>query len=391
MNILGIVAEFNPFHSGHSYLIESARKAGAKHIVCIMSGNFVQRGEVAIASKKARAEMALDCGADLVIELPVIYATATAQKFAYGAVSTLAALGCVDTLAFGSECGDTMALRDIASALCDDKVTLRMREIMQSGVTFATAREQALCDCGYNGKILQGPNDTLAVSYIEAINSSCASMAPYAVKRIGVGHDSGAQGDFASASHIRRLICDGDAFSRFMPKSSYDILIRELAAKKAPMDMSRLEMGMLARLRSMSLSEISALPDISEGLENKLYKAIFEQSRINDIIESVKSKRYTHARIRRLVLSAFLGIDAKLAGLSPQYIRVLGINKKGREILSAARPTLPVIVRAKDAGVLTSDGKLMLAAEQRADNLAKLATQAALPCESTLSQIVIRE
>ncbi len=389
MNILGIVAEFNPFHSGHAYLTDKARESGATHIVCVMSGNFVQRGDVAICSKKARAEMALRSGVDLVLELPVIYATATAQSFANGAVSTLDALSCVNQLAFGSECGDTKALETIAAALCDDSVSRRTREILQDGVTFAAARQQALTDCGYDGALLRNPNDTLAVSYIEALNALSSNITPYAIKRIGVAHDGGASDRFASASHLRGLISNNDSIADFVPKSTLEIIEREIASGKAPMSIDKLEMAMLARLRSMAPNEMAALPDISEGLENRLYKVVWEHSSIADILDAVKSKRYTHARIRRIVLSALLGIDAELARLNPQYIRILGMNERGREILSAAKPTLPIIARAKDADKISPEGKILLSAEQRADNLATLATSAVKPCESTLSQIVI--
>ncbi len=389
MNILGIVAEFNPFHSGHAYLIEKARESGAAHIVCVMSGNFVQRGDVAICSKKARAEMALRCGADLVLELPVTFATATAQRFAYGAVSTLDALGCVDTLAFGSECGDTDKLKSVAAALGCERIISRTKELMQSGVTFAAARQQAITDCGYEGELLRNPNDTLAVSYIEAINSLGSKISPYAVKRVGVAHDGGASGTFASASHLRGLINNNESIADFVPKSTLEIIEREIANGNAPMKADTLEIAMLACLRSMTLSDMAALPDISEGLENRIYKAVQEQTSIADILDFVKSKRYTHARIRRIVLSASLGIDAALARLNPQYIRILGINENGREILAAAKPTLPIIARAKDADKVSPEGKRLLSAEQRADNLAALAANQVKPCESTLSQIVV--
>ncbi len=389
MNIYGIIAEFNPFHSGHAYLIAKAREKGATHIVCVMSGNFVQRGDVAVCSKKARAEMALRSGADLIIELPVTFATATAQKFAFGSVATLDALGCIGSIAFGSECGDTAALTGVADALCDDNVKRRTREILQSGITFAAARQQALCELGFKGELLRNPNDTLAISYIEAISTLNASIAPVAIKRIGVAHDGGVSDRFASASHLRQLMENSEDISKYVPSSTLEIISRETLLGRAPMSISRLEGAILARLRTMSLDEIAALPDISEGLENRLYKAIYQQSSVFDIINSVKSKRYTHARIRRIVLSALLGINKAASDIAPQYIRILGINERGREILSAASPTLPIIARAKDAEQLPSSSKALIRLEQQADNLALLALKSVKPCESTLSQTVI--
>ena len=389
MNILGIVAEFNPLHSGHAYLIDKARLLGATHTVCVMSGNFVQRGDIAVCSKKARAEMALCSGIDLVLELPVTFATATAQRFAYGAVAVLAALGCVNRIAFGSECGDTDRLKSVADALGDERVLTRTREIMQNGITFAAARQAALNDCGYDGDILRNPNDTLAVGYIDAINTLGAAIIPLAIKRAGVAHDGGAVGEFASASHLRELIKKSGSIEKFVPQSAFEIIKREIACGRAPMSIDRLETAVLARLRTMSPDDMAALPDISEGLENRLFKAVQEQTGMNGIIDAVKSKRYTHARIRRIVLSALLGIDKTVYGINPQYIRILGMNERGREILSAASPALPIIARAKDAENLSAEGKILLSAEQRADNLAGLAAKPVQPCESTLSQTVI--
>ncbi len=389
MNILGIVAEFNPFHSGHAYLIEKAREGGATHIVCVMSGNFVQRGDVAICSKTARAEMALRSGADLVVELPVNFATATAQQFAFGAIATLDCLGCVNGLAFGSECGNIDELCDMARALKDGRFISRLKEILPTGVTFAAAREQALCDLGYNGALLRNPNDTLAVNYIEAINLLESDITPIAIKRVGAAHDGGAVDNFASASHIRSLICNNEDFSQFVPKASLDILKREIEAGRAPMDLNRLESAILSKLRTISMQEVLELPDIGEGLENRIFKAVWENTSVSEIIDSVKSKRYTHARIRRIILSAFLGINNDIYETVPQYIRILGINERGKEILSAARPCLPILARAKDIDSVPPEGKLLLIAEQRADNLSAMAAPTVQPCESTLSQIVI--
>ncbi len=389
IKILGIVAEFNPFHSGHAYLIEQARALGASHIVCVMSGNFVQRGDIAICSKVTRAEMALRTGVDLVLELPITSATATAQRFARGAVATLAALGCVDGLVFGSECADVDALKNIAKALEDTSVMSRTREIMQDGTTFAAARQQALTECGYNGEILRNPNDTLAVNYIEAINSLGINMTPIAIKRIGVAHDGGTDGNYASASYIRELIENNGDISPYIPADALKVLKHEIEVGRAPFEISKLESACLAKLRTMTPEQMSRLPDISEGIENRIYRAAREQTTVTATIDEVKSKRYTHARIRRIILSALLGIDRATYTLDPQYVRVLGMNSGGRKILSEAQPTLPLISRVKDAVKLGRYGAVMLDAEQRADNLAAMASPTVQPCESTLSQIVI--
>ena len=236
---------------------------------------------------------------------------------------------------------------------------------------------------------MRNPNDTLAVSYIEAINAIGAKMTPIAVKRVGIAHDGGADGEFASASHIRSLINEGKAVSPYIPHGALQILEREINAGNAPFSLERLEVASLARLRSMTVDEMASLPDISEGLEHRLYRATREQASVADIISAVKTKRYTPARLRRIVLCALLGLDKSVCSIDPQYIRVLGMNEKGRRILAAAQPTLPLIARAKDASELNRFGTLLLAAEQRADNLAALASPAVGKCKSTLSQIAL--
>ena len=189
MKVGGIVAEYNPFHHGHAYLVEQMRSAGVTHVVAVMSGNFVQRGDAAICDKQARCEMALEGGVDLVLELPLPYAVATAQRFALGAVGTLAALGVVDELCFGSESGDVKALSEVASVLESEAVTSRMRELLDSGEPFAAARQAAVTAVGANGAILRDPNDTLAVEYIRAITELGADMTPRAICRKGAAHD----------------------------------------------------------------------------------------------------------------------------------------------------------------------------------------------------------
>ena len=392
MKVCGVIAEFNPFHSGHAYLLQKARELGATHTVCVMSGNFVQRGDAAVCSKSARAEAALYCGADLVIELPVTFATATAQRFARGAVSVLEALGCVQTLVFGSECADTERLLQTASALHRDDVLSAQRSRLALGVTFAAARQAALNDCGFDGDLLRNPNDTLAVSYIEALNGIGSKIESAAVGRAGVGHDGGAAGGFASASYLRDMIINGapvSEYAKYMPAEAARILARETEQGRCPVLLSRLDSACLARLRSMTADDMARLPDISEGLENRLYRAVREQTTVDGVIGAVKSKRYTHARIRRIVLSALIGIDRSLYDLPAQYIRVLGMNGRGREVLAAAHPSLPLITRAKDAAKLTGDAARMLCAEQRADDIAALAAPAVQPCKSTAACVII--
>ncbi len=390
MQICAIIAEYNPFHSGHKYMIDKVREAGGTHIVAVMSGSFVQRGDVALCDKYSRTRMAIAGGADLVIELPVTFAAATAQRFAHGAVSIIKALGCVDTLAFGSECGNSKLLDKIANALDKPDVVEKMRANLALGMSFASARQSALEMCGYEGNILQNANDTLAVCYIDEIYKQNACLERMAVKRKGVAHDGGVSGEFASASAIRALVADRESFAQFMPPTAADILQEQIDSGHCPMMLSRLDRAFMARLRSMSLEEIANLPDISEGLENKIYSAVRENGSIFDVADAVKSKRYTHARIRRILLSALLGIDKQSYALEPQYIRVLGFNEKGREILSAAKPSLPIIARAKDAAALSGKARQMLDLQATADGIAALAAHRPLPHPDDVEVVVIK-
>lgn len=391
MKICGIVAEYNPFHNGHAHLIKEAKQNGATHIVAVMSGNFVQRGDVAVCSKWARTKMALESGVDLVLELPVTFASATAQRFALGAVGTLDALGCVDMLCFGSECASTQRITQLAKAVEDDEVCERIRTKLSSGLTFAAARQSALTELGYDGELLSNPNDTLAVEYVKALLDLQSAITPVALKRIGVGHDEGANGDIASASYIRKLIMQNEDVSGYVPEATAEIIKQQIKQSACPADLGRLDRALLMTLRKMSVQQMSLLPDISEGLENRLYKASREATSVDKLIEAVKTKRYTHARLRRILMFALLGIDKTVYSMKPSYIRVLGMTESGRQILAESKPILPVITRAKDALSLESDAKALFDAECVADDVYALCTDEVTPCGATVSSKLITE
>ncbi len=389
MKICGIIAEYNPFHNGHAYLIDEAVRNGATHTVAVMSGNFVQRGDVAVCNKWARTQMALAGGADLVVELPVVFAGATAQRFAFGAVGTLDALGCVDMLCFGSECGDAQRITALARAVESDCVTEKIRRKMGEGSAFAVARQAALTEAGYDGDLLANPNDTLAVEYVKALLDLKSEITPVAVKRIGVCHDGGAQGDIASASHIRALLSQNCDVSKFVPEYTAEILKNQMSSGLCPADLKQLEHALLLTLRKMSVQQMSLLPDISEGLENRLFRASREAASVAQLIDAVKSKRYTHARIRRILMFALLGIDTAVYSLPPKYIRVLGMNERGRQILAHAEPKLPVITRSKEALSLEGEAKALFDAECVADDLYFLCTPEVKPCGATVSSKIL--
>lgn len=384
MSTAGIVAEYNPFHNGHAYHIARTRENGATAVVCVMSSWFVQRGETALMHPNARARMALMNGADLVVSLPTPWACAAAQTFARGAVGLLDAMGCVDTLSFGSECADVELLRAASCAVDDYTVRESMRANLLSGVSFASARQRAVEELDpCVASVLSSPNDTLAVEYIRAIDTLKSNLSLFAVKREGVGHDSGeAVNSFASASLIRSRVKSGEGFFDLMPESAAEILTSEIESGRAPADIRVLEKAILACLRVSTPEEIAAVPDISEGLENRIYSASRSASSLDELYSLAKTKRYSHARIRRAVAALLLGIEAADCEGIPPYIRVLGFNAIGREKLRAMRSSakLPIVMRAADIKKLGERAKRVFSIEERAADLFSLALPAVMPC-----------
>ena len=352
MSVIGIICEFNPFHNGHKYLIDSVKKDGDT-VVCVMSGNFVQRGESAIADKRIRAKTALLCGADLVIELPVAFSVSGAQTFARGGVKLLDSLGCVDTIAFGSECGNTEKLTKAAEAIENKNVQNEINGLMQTGITFAAARESAVREIfgDETADILHNPNDILGVEYISALKILHSKIKPLAVLRKSVTHDSAeADGAFASASLIRDKIKSGESFEKYMPNKAHTLLKKAINDKVAPSDYGKLDIAVLAFLRKAEPKNFSDVPDVSEGIENRILASSRHANSLAEVFDGAKTKRYTHARIRRIVLCAFLGIKKSHIACGMPYIHILGFSDKGRQLLTLAAKTasLPIAVRLSD-------------------------------------------
>ncbi len=329
-----IIAEYNPFHKGHEYQLLKTKEVASDGVIVVMSGNFVQRAEGAVLPKKERAKAAILSGADLVIELPSVYASATAQKFALGAVSIAEAIGCVDMLSMGSELGSIEPIIKTASLLNN----MNLESYLIKGNTFAKARQLYFDDNHPElSEILKTPNNTLAVEYCRAIEEIKSKIKPCTVKRVSVSHDDDKAVDgFASASYIRELWRNDnlEAISSLVPEKAFDIYKQRQA-----FDYGMFEEMSLFMLRTKSLEDISLLPDISEGLEHRVVSAIDESLSYRELIEKMKTKRYTMARMRRVLLSAVLGITKEHTEASPPYIRILGIGEKGGEILSKMKLT----------------------------------------------------
>ncbi len=338
---VGIVAEFNPFHNGHKYLVETAKTLTNDSVVAVMSGAFVQRGGIAITDKLTRAEMALKNGVDLVIELPVAFSHNTAQKFAMGAISTLNATGVINTLAFGSECGDTDKLKGLARIIANEppKVSAKIKSLMNEGMSYPSARAMAYegyCDT----TPLNTPNDILGIEYLRACCDLGINPNVLAIPRIGTEHDSDTVTEsIASASEIRRRIVFGENATSFMPDSDFTLY-----------DPKLLDLAVISKLRLASPEEISNINDMAEGLENRFIAEAKKAATVFELIMAVKSKRYTLSRIRRIAYSTLIGLTKDICSMPPSYIRVLGMNDKGRELLKKMKETatLPVIIKPAD-------------------------------------------
>lgn len=353
MHTVGIVCEYNPFHKGHLYqLNETKRLLGEDTTtICVMSGDFVQRGEAAVFDKFARAEAACRSGADLVVELPLPWCLSSAEGFAFGAVSILTALGC-DILSFGSESADLSALKALADFTQDEAAQAQIRALMDRDktISFARARQIAAEETlGYAAALLSDPNDILAVEYLKAIAKTGKHMQPLAIRRTGSGHDSASEGEYPSAMQLRKLLKNRADLSAFIPQPAMDVFRRELAAGRSR-NGKLLETALLSRLYRLKPEDFDALPDAGGGAGRRLYQALWKHTNIREIVTAASNKRYTEARMRRMLLCAALDLCAEDTKGTPPYIRVLASNGRGRAQLAGIRgkTSLPVINKTAD-------------------------------------------
>ena len=377
MDAVGVVCEFDPLHRGHERLLRRAGESG-RVLVCAMSGNFTQRGGAACVEKFARAEMAVRCGADLVVELPTPWAMATAEKFADGGVSLLAQCG-VKTLYFGSECGDTDALWATAEALLRADVHRAIRLEMDGGLPYAAARQAVLEREAGLGALLAQPNNTLAVEYLKAIRRRGLAADAVTVRREDGGHHGS-----TSASHIRALLAAGQEAKAFalMPPQAADILGREMKKGLAPADPARLERAMLARLRLMNEHDFASYDSGGEGLYRRVYRAVQEGGSLGDILTRATTKRYPTARVRRMLWAVFLGLEAP--GEDIPYVRILAATEAGRRLLRQMQDAgVPVLTKAADVGRLGPSAEALFTREARRTDVYALACPGPpLPCGS---------
>ena len=360
MRVVGIIAEYNPLHNGHIYHMEESKKqAGTEFCIVAMSGNFVQRGEPACTDKFTRAEWAVMGGADLVVEIPTAYAVSSAERFAEGAVKTLAATGVVTDLAFGVETENVNALYHLADLLDREPPNLRiyLMHHLKQDKSYPRAQHDALADYGVPEdelEILQQPNNILAVEYLKSLRRFAPEIRPLPIQRIGNRYNSTVlTGKLSSATAIREALLGGD-------ESVYDTMPMSVAAamrfdEQFPVTFDKFAPMLLYRLRSMTIEELQALPDVGEGFEQVLYRAARESVDLPSLLEAIKSKRYTLARCKRILVSALLHVpDGMTAALGKNvddlYLHVLGLKRVGRGLLAAmaSNAKAPVILRHSD-------------------------------------------
>ena len=334
MKFVGVICEYNPFHLGHKKQFDYIRTVfGAEcAIVCLMSGNFVQRGQPAIFDKSLRAEAALKCGAVLVLELPVQYALSSAEGFAAGGVQILGRF--CDYLCFGAENGTEESLMATARALLSAPFSEKLRLQLDKGLSFPAARQAALEEMGLDSSLLVSPNDILAVEYCKAILAQSCAMKPLVIRRKGDYHADAPDAENPSATSLRALALQEKDWLEFVPSEARAVL--ENAAMHS-IDLG--ERAILARLRTMTDKEFEALPYGSEGLWRKLMHASRSCGALEEILAETKSKRYTRSRLDRMVMCAFLGLTAQMLTEKAPYVRVLGFRGKGTDALKLARKT----------------------------------------------------
>lgn len=368
LNVAGIVGEYNPFHKGHAHHIsETRRRLGSNTaVVCVQSGNFVQRGDVAVFAKHARAEAAVSSGADLVLELPLPWSLSSAEGFARGAVGILGGIGIVTHLSFGSESGDIDALSRAAEALLKPSIDALIRDELAAGIPYAAARQNALRrEAGELSELIEKPNNILAVEYLKALYDLGPDIQPVAITRSGAGHDQRSESGFKSASELRAMLANGRDISQHLPVQAMKVYAREMSAGRGPVTLANLETALLSRLRLISETAYSGVPGATEGLGSRLCRAAWSEPTWDGILSAAKTKRYALSRIRRMLMCAALGVTDGMAEETPPYARLLAMNGRGKELLRAAavRSAIPIVTKPAELKGLGDKARRMFELE----------------------------
>ncbi len=369
MKVLGIIAEYNPFHNGHMYHLKSSLELiDPDYTIVAMSGHFTQRGEAAIIDKWERTEMALRNGVDIVVELPAAYSSQTAELFAYGGVQLLNHTGVVTHISFGSEIGRIQPLAEIARMLVDEPPSFKMllKQYLDQGLSFPQARHRAIIEQAKETglsfsqsqweKIINSSNSILAIEYLKALYRTGSSIIPVTIQRIGAPYNAQEMsGEISSATAIRNELVRQkwwDSISRAMPQASFEILKGAVESGKGPVTNASLEQLLLGKIRSMSVEDIKNLMDVDEGLENRIKECSLKASTLDEFIALAKTKRYVYTRLQRILIHALLGITRERVERfqrvgGPQYLRILGFSKRAIPLLKQLKQNarVPIITK----------------------------------------------
>lgn len=355
MKVLGIIVEYNPFHNGHLYHLKNAKElVKPDYTVAVMSGSFCQRGEPAIIDKFSRAQIALLNGVDVVFELPFVYATQDAGGFAKGAIWLLERTNVVTDIAFGSESANIDFLTKIATVMIDQPEPFPrfMKEELKKGHSFPNARKYALLKYFELTKELNSKevlrieksNDILGVEYIKSLKELKSDIRVHVIKRVGADdRDENFKGRFSSATSIRKMIIDGqwDKVTQAVPETSLKIIARELNEGRGPVTLQQLEQIMLAKVRLTRREELQRLYGFNEGIDLRFIQCASKYGELDQFLSCIKTKRFTMSKIRRLLLYALFNVSQEFLSrcneLGPQYLRILGFNNRGRQLLSVIK------------------------------------------------------
>ena len=368
LNPAFIIAEYNPFHNGHKYHIEKTKERGATHIVAVMSGNFVQRGDIAICDKHTRAKAALMNGVDLVLELPIKYATSNASYFAKGALEVIKKTGINGFLSFGAK-NNIGELLKAAEILSDKKAIQKITDISNStGLNFPSAQSLYVKE-NYGeavSEIFNDANNTLGIEYIKAANELNTNIAFEVIRREGVSHDSLEKNEnFASAMSLRKeiykmYISNSEQYnlyniSKFLPETAVDIYSEAIKDKAMPSVPNKFELLALSRLYSMNAEDFAKINNVNHGLENRIISALKESCSLTQLYDNIKTKRYTHARVRQIITNSVLNISKDFLNQPISYVRILGHNEKGRELLKLMKDSAEIQLISNLSEIDTSD------------------------------------
>lgn len=362
-NVLAVIAEYNPFHNGHLYQFQKAKKdTDSKYSIAILGSNFTQRGSTSVIDKWSKAQMALDNGFDLVVELPLLYSISSAENFAEGAIKLLDSMKVVDFLSFGTETDDLQILDKIATILYEEPKAFKslLSIELKKGISFPKARSNALMmylkDIQKYTNILSSPNNILAIEYLKALKKYKSIIKPYSIQRFEADYNSNkVTGNIASSTAIRNIIKDDNIplLKKLLPESSFSILFENIKNGHIVSDLSVFEKEIIYNLRKMDINEIKDLPDVSEGLEHLIKKAADSCNTLNDLLNMISTKRYTKTRLQRILLYSLIGISKNDMDMSKKvypYMRVLAFNDKGKFLVSEiakANPKLEIITSVK--------------------------------------------